>query len=96
MKEVAFKDLLKSIDEAREIHAGKLKASRVIHFKPVEIRLIRRRLHVTQRKLAYLFGISIATLRNWEQGRNYPDGPARVLLKIAAVRPDAIIEALRT
>jgi putative transcriptional regulator len=95
MKEPTFKKLLKSIDEAREIHAGKRKPSRIFHIKPIEIKSIRYKLHVSQGKFAAFIGISQATLRNWEQGRTYPDGAARTLLRVAAVRPDAIREALQ-
>ncbi len=94
MKESAFKNFLKSIDEAREIHTGKRKASRVFHIKPIEIKSIRHKWHASQTKFAHIIGVSAGTLRNWEQGRTYPDGAARVLLKVAAVRPDAIREAL--
>ena len=94
MKEAAFGKLLKSIDEAGEIHAGKHKASRVFHIKPIEIKSIRHKWHTSQTKFAHIIGVSAGTLRNWEQGRTYPDGAARVLLKVAAVRPDAIRDAL--
>ena len=95
MKTKDFGDLLKSIDEARAIKAGKRKPSRLITFKPVEVKTIRKRLHVSQTQFAYLIGVSAATLRNWEQGRTYPEGAARVLLKIAAHRPQVVLEALR-
>ncbi len=94
MKETAFKKFLKSIDEIRAIHSGKRKASRVFHIRPVEIKSIRRKLHVSQAKFAQIIGVSAGTLRNWEQGRTYPEGAARVLLRVAEVRPDAIREAL--
>ncbi len=94
MKETAFKDLLKSIDEAREIKSGKRKASRVVAFNPIEIKNIRKKLHVSQVQFAHLIGVSPATLRNWEQGRTYPEGAARVLLKVAARHPQSIWEAL--
>ena len=35
-----------------------------------------------------------ATLRNWEQGRRQPTGAARVLLRIAAKHPKAVLEAV--
>ena len=95
MKEKDFRELLKSIDEARAIRAGKRKPSRVITFTPLEVKTIRKRLHVSQVQFAHLIGISAATLRNWEQGRTSPEGAARALLKIAAHRPDAVLEALR-
>ena len=96
MKTRDFRELLKSIDEAREINAGKRKPSRVITFNPLEVKTIRKRLHVSQTQFANLIGVSAATLRNWEQGRTYPWGAARALLKIAAQRPDAVLEALRS
>jgi len=94
MKEKLFKQLLKSIDEMKEIRSGKRKPSRVFHIEPMGIKGIRHKLHVSQGRFAKMIGISEATLRNWEQGRTYPDGAARALLRVAAVRPDAIKEAL--
>ena len=96
MKTKDFNNLLKSIDEARAIRAGKREPSRVITFNPLEVRSIRRRLHVSQTQFAHLIGISAATLRNWEQGRTYPEGAARALLKVAARRPEAVLAALRS
>ena len=96
MKTRDFNDLLKSFDEARTIRAGKRRASRVITFNPLQVKTIRRRLHVSQTQFAHLIGVSAATLRNWEQGRTYPEGAARALLKIAAYRPQTVLEALRS
>jgi len=96
MKAKDFNELLKSLDEAREIGAGKRKPSRVITFNPLEVKTIRKRLHVSQTQFAHLIGVSAATLRNWEQGRTYPEGAARALLKVAARRPHAVLEALRS
>ena len=94
MKDADFKLLLKSIQEAREIQAGKRKPSRVFHVEPLQVKKIRNKLHVSQVKFANLIGVSAATLRNWEQGRTYPEGAARALLMVASKRPDAIFEAL--
>jgi putative transcriptional regulator len=41
-----------------------------------------------------MLGISPATLRNWEQRRRVPEGPARVLLRVAARHPDAVLSAV--
>jgi putative transcriptional regulator len=95
MKEADFKDLLKSIDEARGIKAGQRKPSRVIRFDPLEVKSVRRKLRVSQAQFAHLIGVSASTLRNWEQGRTYPEGAARALLKVAAKRPDIVLAALR-
>ena len=96
MKAKDFNELLSSLDEARAIKAGKRKPSRLITFNPVQVKLIRKRLHVSQAQFAHFIGVSAATLRNWEQGRTYPEGAARALLKIASHRPDAVLEALRS
>jgi len=95
MKEKAFQELLQSVKEMREIMAGKRKPSRVFVFDRLEVKAIRKRLCVSQATFAYMIGVSPATLRNWEQGRTQPEGAARALLKIAARRPDAVLEALR-
>lgn len=95
MKDADFRDLLKSIDEMRAIHAGTRKPSRVTRFDRLEVKAIRRKLHVSQIQFARLLGISPATLRNWEQGRTYPEGAARALLKVAAKQPQVVLKALR-
>ena len=96
MRNADFKDLLRSLDEARAIKAGQRKPSRVIRFDPLEVKTVRRKLHVSQIQFARLIGVSAATLRNWEQGRTYPVGAARALLKVAAKRPGFVLEALRS
>jgi putative transcriptional regulator len=55
---------------------------------------LRARFRLSQAKFAALLGISTATLRNWEQGRRVPEGPARVLLRVAARHPDAVLSAV--
>lgn len=61
----------------------------------VDVRRVRRKLGMSQAVFAKQFGISIATLRNWEQGRRAPEGPARVLLTIIDREPQAVSRALR-
>ena len=96
MKDAGFQELLTSIEDARAIKAGTRKPSRVIRFDPLEVKAIRKKFRVSQTQFAYIIGVSPATLRNWEQGRTYPEGAARVLLKMAAKRPQSILEALRS
>jgi len=54
-------------------------------------RLIRDHYGLSQAKFADMPGISVSTLRNWEQGRRKPEGAARVLLRVAAQYPDAVL-----
>jgi putative transcriptional regulator len=57
-------------------------------------RQIRRRLGLTQVQLATKLDVPIDTLRNWEQGKRYPTGPAKALLKILDRAPEAAMAAL--
>ncbi len=94
MKNGDFKELLKSIDQARKIHSGRMKPSRASKFSPIIVTNIRKKLHVSQAKFAYLIGVSVDTLQNWEQGRRVPEGPALALLKVAETNPKAVMKAL--
>ena len=58
------------------------------------IRGVRARVGMTQREFANRIGISVDTLRNWEQGRRFPTGTARALLRIIDKAPEAAVAAL--
>jgi len=55
---------------------------------------LRRFVSMTQAQFATALGISVHTLRNWEQGRRMPEGPALALLRIAARHPRVLRENL--
>ena len=61
----------------------------------IDLRAIRRKLKLSQAQFALKFGFAPATLRNWEQGRTKPEGPARVLLAVIATHPGAVEDARR-
>lgn len=61
-----------------------------------DVALLRRFVGMTQSQFARAMGISVHTLRNWEQGRRTPEGPAIALLRIAARHPRIIRESLQT
>jgi putative transcriptional regulator len=61
-----------------------------------DIAALRRFVGLTQLQFARAMGISVHTLRNWEQGRRRPDGPAVALLRIAARHPRIIRENLES
>jgi putative transcriptional regulator len=61
----------------------------------IDVRAVRRGLKLSQAQFAAKFGFPPATLRNWEQGRTRPDGPARVLLAVIAKHPEAVADVLR-
>ncbi|HET9064307.1 MAG TPA: NadS family protein [Gemmatimonadales bacterium] len=95
MKTEQFERLLESVREMGSIKSGRTKPARTTSFAPDDVRGTREKLELTQEQFATMIGVSVATLRNWEQGRRLPDGPARALLRVAAVHPEAVVSALR-
>jgi len=95
MKDPDFQNLLQGIREAGAYLRGSKRAAfRVDHIAPASVAAIRTKLRLSQREFSSAFGISPATLRNWEQGRRQPSGAARVLLRVAAKHPKAVLEAV--
>jgi putative transcriptional regulator len=60
----------------------------------IDVKAIRTRLNMSQKEFALRFGFPLGTLRNWEQNRRRPDGPARVLLTVIDKEPEAVERAL--
>lgn len=94
MKDTAFQELLTSIRQVGKIRRGTMKPTRVTTFRPADVKSVREKLKASQTEFALMIGVSVATLRNWEQGRRTPDGPALALLRVAARNPRAVAEAL--
>ena len=61
-----------------------------------DIAALRGRLRLSQGAFAVLFGIPLATLKDWEQGRRSPDAPSRAYLRVIAQIPRAVRQALET
>lgn len=98
MKDELFQELTQSIREAKAIRRGSIAPGRVFEMSFGDIpnvAALRQRYQLSQEKFASLLGISVHTFRNWEQGKRVPEGPARVLLKIAAKHPEAILDTVR-
>ena len=97
MRKELFDELLESVREMKAIQAGRLKPSRVTHSRDLlnadspDVAALRARFKLSQAKFAALLGISVDTLQNWEQGRRQPEGPAKVLLRVAAAHPDVLL-----
>ena len=95
MKDEVFNELITSVREGGRILRGKAKASRSFTVAMPNVRKIRANYKLTQNEFAALMGISVNTLRNWEQGRRAPEGAARVLLQVAAKHPDVIWDVVK-
>ncbi|MCL5030820.1 MAG: helix-turn-helix domain-containing protein [Bacteroidetes bacterium] len=94
MRDELFEELKESIKEGGKILRGKRKPNREFNFESPDPKQIRERLGLSQNKFAKLLGISMSTLQNWEQGRRKPEGPAKVLLNVAAKYPDAVLNTV--
>ena len=90
-------EVIASLKEAIEWTGGKNSHSLVtkVRIPVVDVRRVRRRLGLTQTAFAAKFGFQAATVRNWEQGRTRPEGPARVLLAVISRHPEAVEDSLR-
>jgi len=94
MNDKLFNELLDSINQSGKIRRGEMQASRVFEFDNPDVKEIRMLYGLSQDKFAKMLGISTSTLRNWEQGRRKPEGPARILLTIAAKHPEAVLDSV--
>ena len=61
---------------------------------PPAVRELRRRARLTQLEFAARLGVPVETIRNWEQGKRMPRGPARALLAVIAHAPETVFSAL--
>ena len=93
MKDELFSELVESVKEAGAYLRGEETPARVTFVDEPDPRAIREQLGLTQEEFAAALCISVKTLRNWEQGRREPSGPAMRLLQIAAKHPEIILEA---
>lgn len=64
--------------------------------RPGDVKALRKFICLTQEQFAEALGISVHTLRNWEQDRVRPDGPGLALLRIAARHPRIIRQNLES
>ncbi len=88
------RELIESAKEAVAIAKGEVKPARRFVVEPIDVSAIRKRLNLSQVKFAEKFGLSAATVRDWEQGRRNPDSTARTLLMVIDKRPEAVVAAL--
>jgi putative transcriptional regulator len=92
MKEADFDGLMQGMKEAGAfIRTGELKGGKIHIPAEIDAAAIRARTGLSQLNFSKQIGVSVATLRNWEQGRRVPDGPAQVLLRMLN-RDPAIVQ----
>ena len=89
-----FAELVESMTEMGEIVRGERAASRETHVDASRVKKIRSATGLSQAKFALVIQVDLGTLRNWEQGRREPTGPARALLRAIERDPKHVLKAL--
>ena len=95
MNDELFNKLVASVREGGAILRDEKEASRTFVVDEPDVAAIREGYGLSQAKFAALLGISVRTLQNWEQGRRHPQGPAKVLLRVASKHPKAVWDVVR-
>ena len=98
MKRDIGKEILTGLEEIAAWKRGekKLRTVEVAMPKAADVKSIRNSLELSQESFAGFLGVSLGTVRNWEQKRREPQGPARALLLVAARQPRAVRAAFNS
>ncbi len=97
MKKTDFAQLLHGAAALGRALRGSTRAGDIARrhrLDPEGVAAVRGRLGLSQPQFARLLGVGLGTLRHWEQGRRQPTGAARVLLRVAARDPQALLHAV--
>jgi putative transcriptional regulator len=91
---VCFNLMLANVRQVRSRARGKRRLTRPDEIDAVTIKRLRAWTQLSQPEFARLLGVELSTLRNWEQGRREPTGPARALLWAICSDPEPVLRAL--
>jgi len=89
-----FEELMQSVQQMDEIVQGVRGPARVFEIDALQVKTIRKSTGLSQARFAEMIDVQVATLRNWEQGRREPTGPAKALLRAIRNDPDHVLKAL--
>jgi putative transcriptional regulator len=97
MGKKAFDSIMAGLQDALAYAKGDKARGRTTTFdaRDLDVGKVRGKVGLSQDEFARAFGVSVGTLRNWEQKRVRPDGPARVLLTVIDRDPVSVLKALR-
>ena len=90
----AFNKIMAGLQDALAHAEGSDATVRLRTLQAIDVKTIRKKTGLSQPKFASLFMIPVGTLRNWEQGRRHPEGPAIALLHIIDKEPQTAVKAL--
>lgn len=91
----AFEGIRAGLEDAVAHARGDRSAGIEHRPREIDVKAIREKTGLSQQGFCAAFGISLGTLRHWEQGLRAPRGPARTLLMVVDNDPTAVIRALR-
>ena len=96
MSKAAYEKIAAGLNDAIAIARGKANPKTYrIHVPPsVNVKAVRKRLGLTQAAFARRYNLTLARVRDWEQGRTEPDGAVRAYLKVIEHAPKAVEKAL--
>lgn len=94
MDKKLFSQLVESMEQMGEITRGERAPSREFHVDSVVVKEVRAATGLSQARFARMIDVNVGTLRNWEQGRRSPTGPAKALLRAIKNDPERVIRAL--
>ncbi len=94
MNKKIFSKLVESMAQMNEIVQGKRAPSRQFEMDARTIKEVRAQVGLSQPQFAALLHVDVGTLRNWEQGRREPTGPAKALLTAIRRDPEHVLKAL--
>jgi putative transcriptional regulator len=89
-----FDDLKKGLSEVDEFLREKKAGYKVTVPAQIDVKSIRRNLHMTQAGFSAAFGFSLDAVKHWEGGRRTPEASARAFLTVIARNPKAVLSAL--
>ena len=89
-----FEEMAQGTAEARSYMKGERKGFKVTLPETVDVRGLRKRLHLSQGRFADKFGFSVDAVRHWESGRRQPEASARALLTLIAADPEFVMRTL--
>lgn len=94
----AFDKVMAGLDDVQAYLDGERDGYGIRNIKVTkpDVASIRSRTGLSQPAFAKSIGVPLGTLKNWEQGRRRPEGPARVLLALIEKRPSIVQEELGT
>lgn len=90
MEDELFQELMQSVREAGAIVRGEAQPTRTTTLSTPDVKPLRESLGLSQKEFSAALRVSEGTLRNWEQNRRQPTGPARVLLTLVQQQPSVL------